>query len=808
MRTLLFWLHLAPIAGALPLQAQRIVGQLSNADGSSAEYVALTLIRVPDSLRAAGAYTDEQGRFAFQSIPPARYSLVASGVGIEQTALSTFDYAGDILDLGTLVLGERAAVLGEVTVVSRKPFIEVQADKTVLNVEHSPDATGLNALELLRKAPGVTVDNNDNVSIKGRSGVRVFIDGREVRLDARSLAAQLKNMQAADIAAIEVVSNPSARYDAAGSAGILHIRLRRSRGQGLNGNAGVEGIHGVTPKAGLNAQVNYQAAPLSLFAAYSNHYGRWHNTQHFDRQQNGLSFLQYASSYYQSRWNSARLGADWALAPRHTVGIAINGELNPASWVSSSLTQIGRTEDRSAVDSLLSAKNLVSERRLHGGLNLHYQYADTAGRALYVDVDRSGYRIENDSRQPNRYLSADEQVLLREQNYRSWMPTAIDITTAKVDYEQRLNGGTFSTGLKFADVRTDNTFDFFTINGDSERLDSARSNRFLYRERTTAAYANYQRAWKKWSAQIGLRLEHTDYIGDLVAFTAQNGSKIANAYTALFPSGALTYTFSEKFSLNATYSRRIDRPSYQDLNPFEFKLDELTYMKGNPRLRPQFAHNFEISPIYQGTPFLTLGYSRTNDLFTQVLDTTQIRATFLTNENIADQRNYSLALRIPTPIASWWEGFVSWTAFHTAFSARFREGYVAEQRFSAYNLYAEQTFRLAKDWSLQLSGWYNSRAFWGVMRSDPQGAVNLSVQKKLWNGRGQLRLRWADVLQTAAWGGDNLFAPGLRMRAWGSWESQTITCNFSWHFGQAENAKPIRTRSASEEESRRVKSRN
>lgn len=790
------------------LFSQSITGYLLLSDGTPAEYATITLHQAPDSARVAGAYADENGYFSFGNLIPGRYFLRAAVLGEGQTDFEAFDYFSGTLQLGTLRMNASATTLGEVTITARKAFIEVQADKTVLNVENSPNSAGLSALELLRRAPGVTVDNNDNVSIKGKNGVRVFIDGREVRLDARSLAAQLKNMQAAEIATIDIVSNPSARYDAAGSAGIIHIHLRRNKTSGTNGNLGFELIQGITPKAGLNTQLNHRHGALSAFAAYSNHYGRWHNTQHFDREQSGLTFLQEAGSHYQSRWNSARLGADWAISPRHTVGVAVNSEFNPAFWKSNSRTAIGHVEDRDAVDSLLLAQNIFSERRLHHGANAHYQYSDTSGRSLYVDIDYGLYRLDNESNQPNRYTTPDERMLLQERNYRSLMPTHIDIVTAKADYEQRLWGGGFSAGVKFADVRTDNAFNFFQVANGQEALDSLRSNRFLYREQTAAMYINYQRSWGKLNAQAGLRWEHTHYTGRLAAFTAQDGSTLANTYAALFPSAALTYTFSERWGVNTTYSRRIDRPSYQDLNPFEFKLDELTYMKGNPRLRPQFAHNWEISPTYQGRPFLTLGYSRTNDMFTQVLDTTQVRATFMTNENIADQRNYSLALQIPTPIASWWEGFISLTGYHTDFSARFREGYVAEQRFSAFNLYGEQTIRLPKGLSLQLSGWYNSRAFWGTLRSDPQGAMDLSLQKKLWNDAGQVRLRFGDILRTAAWGGENQFTPGLQMRARGTWESRIVAVNFSWRFGQADTATSARRRSGAEEENRRVKSRN
>ncbi len=786
--------------------AQKISGRVLQADSKPAEFATVTIFNANDSTLVKGAITGDNGRYEFAGIASGRYYVQADVIGAGKNATPAFDYAGKDRQLEDLTLREGSKELGEVTVTARRPPIEVKADKTVLNVEGTVNSTGLNALELLRKAPGVTVDNNENVTVKGKNGVKIMIDGREVPLDGKDLAAQLKGLQASDIANIEIISNPSAKYDAAGNAGIINIKLRKNKALGTNGNFGLEGTQGKTPKGGANLSLNHRGKDFSLFGSYNNHYGRWHNEQNFLREQNDLTFDQSAKSYFMSRWNSARIGADWNINSKHTVGVLLNGSTNPADWHSKSLTRIGRQENTGSVDSLLDAGNDIADHRKDLNANINYRFADTTGRSFNVDLDRGMYRIRGNSLQPNTYLSPDGQTLLNERIYRSLTPTDIDITTVKADYEQPLLKGTFSTGIKIADVRTDNTFDFFNIVDDEEIRDPNVSNRFKYRERTSAGYVNYQRQFGSLHVQAGLRVENTDYNGDLIANTPQNGANVGDNYTELFPSAALTYKINDKFGLNLTYSRRIDRPSYQDLNPFEFKLDELTYQKGNPMLRPQFTNSFELSPTYNGQPALTLGYSHTKDLFTQVLDTTDVRATFITNENLADQRNYTLTVNVPTPIAKWWEGFVSLTGFYSDFSAKFRDGYIAEQQYTAFNMYAEQTFRLPKGFSVQLSGWYNSRAFWGTLRSTPQGAMDFGIQKKVFNDKGELRLRFGDILNTAGWGGENLFTPGLKMKAHGNWESRTVTLNFSYRFGSAEVKGARQRRTGLEDESKRVKS--
>ncbi len=790
------------------LSAQTIRGKVILSDGKPAAYATVTLHNTIDSALVKGALTGEQGDFELNGVVKGRYYATVNVVGAGKTNSPAFDYAGGDYTLETIAMRESGIALKEVTVTTRRPTIEVQADKTVLNVEGTVNSTGLSALELLRKAPGVTVDNNENVSVRGKNGVRVMIDGREVPLDGKDLAAQLKGMQAADIANIEIISNPSAKYDASGNAGIINIKLRRNKALGTNGNIGLEGIYGKTAKGGMNLSLNHRAKKVALFGTYNNSYGRWHNENYFYREQNGLSFDQAAMSYNDNRWNSTRSGVDWFIDDRHTVGVLFNGNFSNGNWFSDGRTAIGRVAGENTVDSLLIAQNNVTDPRNNVNFNLNYRFADTTGHSFNFDADRGTYRIQGNSLQPNFYRTADNLRLLNQYTFRSLTPTDIDITTVKADYEQKLWKGKFGAGVKVADIATDNTFDFYRVNGAQETKDLKVSNQFLYEERTSAAYVNYQRTFGKLNVQAGLRMENTRYSGDLIAATAQNGERISDEYTEWFPSAALTMPLSEKLGLNLTYSRRIDRPSYQDLNPFEFRLDELTYQKGNPRLRPQFTHSIELSPTYQGQPAMTLGYSRTRDLFTQILDTTNVRASFITQENIADQENYSLTLNAPTPIAKWWEGFVSITGVHSAFSAEFREGFTASQKFNTLNFYSEQTIRLPKGFSIQVSGWYNSPGFWGTLRSNAQGMMEVGVKKKLFDGKGELRLRLGDVLGTAGWKGENLFTPGLLMTARGTWEARTATLNFSYRFGSADVKSARQRKTGLDEEGQRVKGRN
>lgn len=244
------------------VSAQKIAGTVLEAGGQPAGYATVTLHNATDSALVKGAITGDDGTFEIQGAAVGRYFLKANLMGATGEATAAFDYDGGDKSIEPIALKSAENQLAEVTVVARKPPVEVKADKTILNVEGTVNSTGLNALELLRKAPGVTVDNNENVSVRGKNAVKIMIDGRDVPLDGKELASLLKGTQASDIANIEIISNPSAKYDAAGNAGIINIRMKKNKAFGTNGNVGLEGIYGETFKAGGNVSLNHRAKKI------------------------------------------------------------------------------------------------------------------------------------------------------------------------------------------------------------------------------------------------------------------------------------------------------------------------------------------------------------------------------------------------------------------------------------------------------------------------------------------------------------------------------------------------------------------
>jgi hypothetical protein len=798
---------LAVLCTVFNLNAQKISGLVTQADGKAVEYATVMLYAATDSSLVKGAITNERGHYEFENINAGRYFINANLVGMGNGAAPVFDYAGGDKTLEKITLQESATEISQVTVVARRPIVEVKADKTVMNVEGNIGSQGQNALELLRKAPGVSVDNNDNINLKGKNSVRFQIDGRDVPMDSKDLAGYLKGLRAEDIAAIELITNPSAKYDASGNAGIINIKTRKNRTLGTNGSIGGEAIYGESLKGGGRFSFNHRNQWANVFGNYNNHFGDWHNEMSLVRDQEGRRFDQNSQMQDNNNNHNFKLGSDFFLNSKHTVGFIVDGRTAHGPWRNESRTFISDLASPDDIDSVLVAKNFQPQDRKNLNFNINYRFADTTGRELTIDANRGLYRYRAESYQPNFYMDPAEETVRSAKIYQNSTPTDIDMTILKADYEQPLWKGKIGVGYKMTNVITDNTFNFYNVIDDTPVLDINRSNRFEYNELVNAGYVNYNMQVKKWGFQAGLRAEHTDWKGDLTSQKPGGNEMVENDYLDFFPSAAVTYTLNDKNQFNLTYSRRIDRPSYRDLNPFEDKLDELTYRKGNPFLRPQYTNSVELTHTFMGFFNTTLGYSHTNDMFTEYIDTASNGASFLRNGNIASQDNFTLSISAPMPIAKWWQGYLSVTGVLNSFDAKFREGFEYSESFTTLNLYSEQNFILPKGWSFQVSGWFNSPSIWqAVFRSKAMGAMDVGVKKQILDGDGTISLTVGDVLGTAGWASVNDFTPGLYMTGRGTWESQTVRLNVDYKFGN-KNVKGSRQRKTGTEDiNSRIKS--
>jgi iron complex outermembrane recepter protein len=798
------------------VSAQKISGTVTDATGKAQEFASVMLMSAKDSTLTKGAITDFDGKFDIENAVAGAYFLNVSVVGFKPYSSKSFDFDGkNDVAVETISLKTLDTELGQVTVVSRKPVIEIKADRTVFNVEASPTAQGLNALELLRKSPGVNVDKDENVNLKGRQGVVIYINGKPSQMSGRDLAAFLKGLRANDIEAIEIISNPGAKFDAAGNAGVINIKLKKNKKIGTNGNASIGVSQGFTPKMDGSLSVNYRDPKWNLFSNYSYAYGTWNNGLNLDNTIGDSLYIQRSSSDWTDNGHNIKIGADYTLNSRNTVGFIINGGLSKPGWTSDSRTNISRLASQ-RTDSILVATSESNSNNKNINYNLNYRFADTSGHELNIDADMSQFRNRATSLLPNRYRDATDTRTLTERIYWNTTPVDIDIQSLKADFETppSKKAGKLGLGFKTSNVVTDNTFGFYNVNpkDDSRVIDINRSNSFNYKENINAGYVNYNVQVKKFTAQLGFRGEQTKSKGTLTAMKPTNSKDVDTTYFNVFPTAALGYTFNDKHAMNFTYRYSIDRPAYADLNPFENQIDELTFQKGNPFLRPMYTNTVELGYTFMQAASLSVNYARTDDYFTQITDQEELvvngsktQRFFIVNRNLAVKDQYGASITLPLPINKWWNGMVNIWVNHSKVQADLGGDRQINVAATGVGFWMQHTFDLGKNWSAEVSGWGNAGGLQGNFVNRRQGVMDIGVAKKLWDGDGTLKLGFSDVFKTSRWASYTELGK-LRMDMSGTWEGQRVSVNFSYRFGN-KNVQGARERkSGLEDEKSRVKS--
>ncbi len=792
--------------GAMAQQKASVKGNVTDNSNKALAAATVSLLQATDSSLVKAAISDGGGKFDIPVSKTGNYLLAYSLVGFEKNYSPVFSVSeGQTVTAKTVTLSPVVSKLQGVTITSKKPMIEVRADKTVFNVEASINATGSNALELLQKSPGIQVDNNENISMKGKTGVRVYVDGKMMQLDTKDLAAYLKSINSNDIEAIEMISNPSAKYDASGNAGIVNIRLKKNKKFGTNGSANLGFVQGVTPKGNGSVNLNYRDKKVNLFSNVGVNVGDYQNILKLYRIQKDTLYNQKSINTNSNKSINIKAGADYFINSKSTIGVMATTNFGESEFTSVSKTPITYQPTGEFIKTL-EALNKVPGNRTNANFNVNYRYADTSGREINFDGDYGLFRGTGRSYQPNNYYGGNNNLLYSIIN-RNSTPTDIDIYTAKLDVEQRLGKGKIGYGAKTSFVTTKNTFDFFNDNSSGvpvKILD--RSNSFTYKENVNAAYVNYQRQLNtKWSLQAGVRAEQTNSDGTLTRAdgTVQADNRVKRDYLDFFPSAALTWNAHKKHAFNLTFSRRIDRPTYQDLNPFENKLDELTYEKGNAFLRPQYTNSVELTHTFLGMINTTVGYSHVKDYATQVTDTTG-NATYVQQQNLATQRIINFNIGSPLPIKKWWNGYANiW------YNYQLFDGAIGNKALSvnipSYGAYMQHSFTLGHDYTAELNGYFNGPSVWGATwRTKSQGGVDVGLQKSILQKKATIKISATDIFRTSPWSAVSDFG-GSYIKGSGSWESRTFRINFNWRFGsnQIKNSRDRKT--GLESEAKRIK---
>jgi iron complex outermembrane recepter protein len=778
---------------------------VNDANNKPLSFVTVLLLKSIDSSLVKGDITNDKGLFSFEKIEYGNYIITSSNIGYQKFYSEKISLNANNENINqTINLLPSSKTMKEVKIINKKPMIEVKADKTVFNVEQSINAAGSNALDLLRKSPGVRVDKDDNIEMRGKNNVLIYVDGKPNYLGSKDLAAVLKNMQASDIESIELISNPSAKYDASGNAGIINIKLKKNKKFGTNGTINAGFAHGRRyPKYNLGLQLNNRNKNINLFGNYSINFGQNLNDQNFKRTQNERQFDFKAENVNDDITHSAKFGLDYYVDDKNVIGFMVNGSLTDGLFKSKSKTFIN--DVNAPIDQVMNASNKMPATRFNGSLNLNYKFEDTLGRSLNMDVDYGIFDSKAKSYQPNTYWNPSETAIQSQAIFSNNTPTTINIYAFKADYEQILWKGKMGIGIKTAYVKTDNDFQFYDVVNEVETLNDKRSNHFVYNEFVQAAYINYSRQVnQKLSTQLGLRAEQTNSTGALSSAKAGKNDTVKRAYLNLFPSAGFSYELNKKHSLGMTYSRRIDRPSYQDLNPFENKLDELTYEKGNAFLRPQYTNSYDLTHTFMQYFTTAISYSRIKDMFMQTTDTTEISKTYITQKNFATMSITGINVSFPIPVKKWWMIYANIAYNHNDLQANF-EGRKLRNVYNVYSMYADNTFTLPRNWSLNVSGWFSGPSYWGgTFKTKPMGSMDIGLQKQFMNKKLNVSLSVSDVFATQRWFATSNFA-GLYVKGNGNWESRQAKINLTYRFGSNQVAKQRDRKSGASKESERIK---
>jgi iron complex outermembrane recepter protein len=790
-----------------------VTGTVTDVNGKKVVSATVLLLKATDSSLYKTEITNAEGAYTFNQVAVGNYFTKISALSFKEIQTEAFAVSVGVKTTATHTLPLLEKTLTGVVVTTKKPMVQVKADKMVVNVEGTMNAVGNNGIDLLKKSPGIIVDKDDNISMSGKNGVRIYIDGRPSPLTGADLANYLKSIQSTQVEAIELITSPGAKYEAAGNAGIINIKLKKDKSMGTNGSANLGYAIGVNSKYNAGVNFNNRNKKINLFGSLNGNISPYQTSFNLERFLLDTAFINETQMNSENRNLSYKFGVDYFINKKSTFGILVNANTSKNENRNASETPISYMPTNT-VTQHLTANNSATGKNNNININTNYKYT-SGGKDLNVDLDYGNFSINTDQIQPNTYFNAAKTVVLSRANYQFVSPVKINIGALKIDYEQELKDKSkLGFGTKIAYTDANNHFERYNLTGSTKALDVPRSNEFDYKENINALYANWNKELKGGKQiQLGLRAENTNATGDtygLFANTTVNTTSkqtFKRNYTDFFPSASITFAKNPMKTWTLAYSRRIDRPDYQDLNPFEFKLDEYTFQKGNTNLIPQYTNNFTITNVYKYMLTTSLSFSQVDNVFTQLVDTAEKSKSFITKKNIARQRIVSLNISRPFQ-KKWYSGFVNLNTFFSNYKADFGGGnrIINIDVFTA-QLYAQNSFTLNKKGLVaELSGFATTPSVWeGTFKSNALWSVDMGLSKPIFKNRATVKIAVSDVFRSLKWRGTADFS-GQRTTAFGYGESQQLKVNLNYRFGNnAVKAARQRNSAIDDEKSRTAK---
>ncbi|MFA6245511.1 MAG: TonB-dependent receptor [Mucilaginibacter sp.] len=784
------------------LNAQSISGKVTDSSQKPLDGASVYLMQ--DSALVKTALADAVGAFSFAQLKPGEYYLNISMMGFAS-------YKSGLLKPDTTLLAlmqPTGKLLKEVVITSQKQFVEQKIDRTVVNVDALISNAGSTAMDVLEKSPGVLVDQSGAISLKGKSGVKIFIDDKPTYLSGADLENYLRSLSSATIDQIELMSNPPAKYDAAGNGGVINIRLKRNKAKGFNGGVNLSYSQGYYGRTNNGLNFTYRDNKVNLFGNFSYNTGNGFSdldiNRHFftDAGVPDYDFLQNSFIRRISKSYNSKIGIDYYVSEKSTIGFVVNGLINPSDVNTINKSRFLNTGGN--LDSTIVALNAQHRNFKNGSANVNYRHQyDKKGRELTLDFDylryqtNMGQSFDNTGYLPNGNISTHDLLTGN-------LPSNINIWSAKTDYTHPLNSGfKLETGLKSSYTKTDNIADYFVTQGGVTAPDYDKTNHFIYKEQISAGYLNVNKDWKRISLQLGVRFENTASDGHQLGNVQKPDSTFKRNYNGLFPTAYIQYKLDStgSHSINFNYGRRIDRPYYEDLNPFLSPLDKFTYYTGNPFLKPSYTDDWELSHTWKNIT-TTLNYSQTKDDVNETIEI--VNGIYYSRPgNLGKSINKGISIDASFDPAKWLNFHFSGRVVNIHTISQFYTG-TLDTKGTYYFIRPVFQFKLPNDWTTQIDGGYQSKITNAQFVASARGKINMAVTKKF-SPSLSMTLVGNDLLYTFNNGGDINNLANVKANYLNRGDSRTVVLSLNYRFGKTIAGLRKHNADGAESEKNRVK---
>jgi iron complex outermembrane recepter protein len=800
---------LAALPSLLIAQTAKITGTITDDAKKTLPFANVSLLKAKDSSLIKGALTDSLGQFEFDKLKKNTYLISVSFVGFKPHFSKLIAVDSQNITLPPIQMTPLSN-LKEVTITTKKPFIERKIDRVVVNPDALISNAGTTALEVLEKAPSIQVDMNGSISLRGKKNVVIFVDDKPTYLTGANLANYLRGIHSSTIEVIEIMTNPPAKYDAAGGAGAVNIRLKKSTVKGFNGLYTLTYGQGIYGRGNNSFNFNYRVNKVNFFSTIAYNYNIGHQNLTMQRlylNNDGTlksDFTQHSIIHKVRQSVNLKFGADYYLSKKATMGFVVNSFYTPLATTSPNSAII--KDAKGIVESTIESPSTQNDKWKNINLNVNYNYklgktqGEISANADYIYYDwQINSTLQNDIYLPNGTFS-------RESLYGN-LPATFDIKTAKIDYSKPLTkGGTFETGLKTSFIKTDNTAEFKNNINDFNVRNNPWTNYFLYDENINAAYVNFNKNFKKGfrkiALQTGLRLENTHTKGHQLGNNILPDTSFTRDYTRLFPTLYVSYKLDtlDKHLLVFSAGRRIERPTYQSLNPFTYPLDKFTLFSGNPFLKPAFTYSVEVAHTYKSFLTTTLLYSYDKDYITEVVEN---KTNYYNRPgNIDSKTTAGITVDATITPKKWWSLQLHTEVLNVHYKGILFTQNLNNQRTN-WAVSGTNLFKINKLWNAELGGFYNSTTILGQFELIPTWQVRAGVSTKILKDKGTLKLTVNDIFRPYRGGTINTLAnstASFRSIA----DTRMAILVFTYRFTKGQNLK-IRTSGGAENEVKRVK---